>query len=413
MSPIRDCAIDDVEDFGVGYLIRPERMFDSQTGELLRNVAVTIDGERIVAVESDRGIAAAGDLVVVEAPDCTLLPGLIDAHVHLCMDAADTPALRPTDTAALAIRGVQGSLATLRGGVTTVRCVGTPANVDFALRDAVAQGRILGPRIVAAGRTIAMTGGHGHAMAIEADGVDAVMAAVRTQIKAGADVIKLMVTGGVLTPGGRPGTPQMLPEEITAAVRVGHRAGRRVCGHAEGPEGVRDAVNAGLDSIEHGSFIEGDPLFAKMQTNPTYLVPTLVAYAAILEGRDSLPAEAVANAEEAIERHRQSFRAALRGGVPIAMGSDAGTPFNPHGENWREVAHMIDQGMPPGTAIRAATLTAASLLGADEVGVIATGKIADLLLVEGNPLADISCLARVRDVWARGRRLVCQDCRAA
>jgi imidazolonepropionase-like amidohydrolase len=328
------------------------------------------------------------------------------------MDAGESPLGRATDPAEVAIRGVRGALATLRGGVTTVRCVGTPENVDFALRDAVAQGRILGPRIVAAGRTIAMTGGHGHAMAIEADGVDAVMAAVRTQIKAGADVIKLMVTGGVLTPGGRPGTPQMLPEEITAAVRVAHRAGRRVCGHAEGPEGVRDAVNAGIDSIEHGSFTAGDPLFARMQTNPTYLAPTLVAYAAILEGRDSLPAEAVANAEEAIEKHRQSFRAALKGGVPIAMGSDAGTPLNPHGENWREVAHMIDQGMPPGAAIKAATLTAAALLGADEVGGIATGKIADLLLVGGNPLKDITSLANVRDVWAKGRRLACHDCRA-
>jgi imidazolonepropionase-like amidohydrolase len=387
------------------YLIRPEWVFDSRSGELRSNTVVTTNGSLIVAVEDDRGNFEGNEQIVVEAPGCTLLPGLIDAHVHLCMDARDSPVARPTDTAELAIRGVEGARATLRGGVTTVRCVGTPGNVDLLLRNAVAEHKILGPRIVAAGRPIAMTGGHGHRMAIEADGVDAVMAAVRSQIKEGTDVIKLMVTGGVLTPGGRPGTPQMLPEEIAAAVRVAHRAGRRVCGHAEGPDGVRDAVTAGIDSIEHGYFADDDPLFEQMLANPTYLVPTLVAYAAILDGRDSLPTDAVANAEEAIERHRESFRAALKGGVPIAMGSDAGTPYNPHGENWREVAHMMDQGMPAGAAIRAATHTAASLLGIDDVGVIEAGMTADLVLVGGNPLADITCLADVRDVWAGGRRL--------
>jgi imidazolonepropionase-like amidohydrolase len=390
----------------VRFLIRPEWFFDSRRGELRHNVVVVTERTLIVSVEDDRGVSEGDGQVVFEAPGCTLLPGLIDAHVHLCMDASDNPSARPTDLAALAIQGVQGALATIRGGVTTVRCVGTPGNVDLALRDAVASGRIVGPRIVAAGRPIAMTGGHGHAMAIEVDGVVAVIAAVRAQIKAGADVIKLMVTGGVLTPGGRPGTPQLLPEEIDAAVRVAHRANRRVCGHAEGPDGVRDAIMAGIDSIEHGYFDDDDPLFADMRGNPTYLVPTLVAYAAILEKRDVLPAEAVANAESAIERHRQSFRAACKGGVPIAMGSDAGTPGNPHGRNWREIAHMVEQGMPPPAALQAATIAAATLLGVDDIGVIEEGMSADLVLVQGNPLADINALADVREIWARGRRVV-------
>jgi imidazolonepropionase-like amidohydrolase len=386
------------------FLIRPEWLFDSATGALRRDVAVTVEGERIVAVESDRGVAEA-NLTVVEAPGCTLLPGLIDAHVHLCMDAREAPAARASDPAEVAVRGVAGALATIRSGVTTVRCVGTPGNVDLVLRNAIAAGRIPGPRVVAAGRPIAMTGGHGHAMAIEADGADAVVAAVRAQIKAGVDVIKLMVTGGVLTPGGKPGTPQMLPEEIAAAVTVAHRANRRVCGHAEGAEGVRDAVLAGINSIEHGYFDADDPLFPRMRANPTWLVPTLVAYAAILDVRDTLPAEAVANAESAIERHRASFRYALAAGVPIAMGSDAGTPANPHGENWREVAHMIAQGMAPDAALSAATRGGAALLGLEDVGEIATGMRADLLLVAGNPLEEIDCLASVRGVWSNGRRL--------
>lgn len=383
----------------------PERLFDSRAGVMRTGLAVIVAEGRIAAVESDRGLPS-GEARRIEAPDCSLLPGLIDAHVHICMDPSNTPvAQRTTDPAELAIRGVTNALATLRGGVTTVRCVGTPGNVDLVVRDAIARGRVPGPRIVAAGRTIAMTGGHGSTMAIEADGVDAVVAAVRTQIKAGADVIKLMVTGGVLTPGGRPGMPQMLAEEIEAAIRVAHRAGRRVCGHAEGAEGVRDAVLAGIDSIEHGFFEDGDPLFARLLTNPTFVVPTLVAYAAIVEGRDHLAPEAVANAELAIERHRQSFRAAVRAGAPIAMGSDAGTPFNPHGENWREIAHMVAQGMTAAVALQAATWGGASLLGLPDVGAVEPGWIADLLLVDGDPLVALESLGRVRGVWREGKRI--------
>jgi imidazolonepropionase-like amidohydrolase len=392
-------------------LIRPEWLFDSATGELRRNLAVTVAGERIVAVELDRGVADVS-LTIVEAPGCTLLPGLIDAHVHLSMDASEAPAARASDAAEVAVRGVAGALATIRAGVTAVRCVGTPGNVDLVLRNAIAVGRIPGPRIVAAGRPIAITGGHGHAMAIEADGVEAVIAAVRAQIKAGVDVVKLMVTGGVLTPGGRPGTPQMLPDEIAAAVTVAHRANRRVCGHAEGAEGVRDAVLAGIDSIEHGYFDADDPLFPRMRANPAWLVPTLVAYAAILDVRDTLPAEAVANAEAAIERHRASFRSALAAGIPIAMGSDAGTPANSHGENWREVAHMVAQGMPPAAALIAATRGGAALLGLDDVGEIVAGMRADLLLVAGNPLEEIACLAAVRGVWSNGRRVAMSEAAA-
>jgi imidazolonepropionase-like amidohydrolase len=386
-------------------VIEPEWIFDSEAGAARHGVVAIVEGEEIVAVENTHALPTGAEVTRIEAPGCTLVPGLIDAHVHLCMDPADLPMSRPTDPADLALRGVVNGVATLRGGVTTVRCVGTPANVDLRLRDAIAAGRIVGPRIVAAGQPIAMTGGHGHSMAIEADGVDAVTTATRRQIKAGVDVVKLMVTGGVLTPGGRPGTPQLLPEEISAAIRVAHRAGRRVCGHAEGAEGVHDAIMAGIDSIEHGYFNPDDPLFARMRANPTYLVATLVAYAAIIKGRDALPLEAVANAEAAVERHRESFRVAVMAGVPIAMGSDAGTPFNPHGENWREVEHMVSNGMNAAAALRSATLGGAILLGLSDVGSIAAGKIADLLLVDGNPLNDIASLGRVRAVWARGRRV--------
>jgi imidazolonepropionase-like amidohydrolase len=379
-----------------------DRLFDGAGDPPSTGLAVLVENGRVAAVESDRGLPPRAERR--EFAGGTILPGLIDAHVHLCMDPSPSPmALRDLDPARLAVQGVANARATLEGGVTTVRCVGTPGNVDLVLRDAIRSGTIQGPRVIGAGRTIAMTGGHGYPMAIEADGRDGVMAAVRTQVKAGADVIKLMVTGGVLTPGGIPGTPQMLPEEIAAAITVAHRAGRRVCGHAEGPEGVADAVEAGIDSIEHGYFLADDPLFPRMQANPTWLVPTLVAYAAILEQRELVPAESLANAERAIERHRESFRHALAAGIPVAMGSDAGTPGNPHGMNWKEVAHMVGQGMAPAAALRAATLEAAQLLGLEDVGAIRSGFIADLLIVEGDPIEGIEALGRVRSVWQAGR----------
>ncbi len=379
-----------------------DRVFNGTGDRHSDGFAVLVEDGYIAGVESDRALP--GGIERQEFEGATLLPGLIDSHVHLCMDPSPAPmTTRSLDPARLALQGAANARATLESGVTTVRCVGTPGNVDLVLRDAIREGRIPGPRLLGAGRTIAMTGGHGHPMAIEADGRDAVIAAVRSQVKSGADVIKLMVTGGVLTPGGIPGTPQMLPEEIAAAIMVAHRAGRRVCGHAEGPEGVADAVNAGIDSIEHGYFLADDPLFPLMKQQSTWLVPTLVAYAAILEQRDLVPAESLSNAERAIERHRESFRHAVAGGVPVAMGSDAGTPGNPHGANWKEVVHMVDQGMPPAAAVRAATSGGATLLGLDEVGQVAPGFLADLLVVDGDPLDDPAALNRVRSVWQSGR----------
>lgn len=392
------------------FAIVPDRLVNPNAGTTLQNQAVIVESSRIVSVESNTSLPAT--LATFEFPDCTLLPGLIDAHVHLCMNPDSVMSdARTVDPARLAIQGAANALATLQGGVTTVRCVGTAANVDLVIRDAVRAGQIPGPDIVAAGRVIAMTGGHGHQMAIEADGVASIVQAVREQVKSGADVIKLMVTGGVLTPGGRPGMPQLLPEELHAAITVAHRAGRRVCGHAEGPEGVRDAVVAGIDSIEHGYFVADDPLFAAMQEHPTWLVPTLVAYAAILDLRDSLPLEAVTNAELAIERHRESFRHALAAGIPIAMGSDAGTPGNPHGENWREVVHMVSQGMAVERAIHAATVEAARLLGLADTGAIEPGYAADLLVVAGDPMADVMALGQTRAVWKAGASVALPESR--
>lgn len=379
-----------------------ESLFNSLNGTVENNRVVLIESGRILAVESDAGLPAEIMDRRVEFPGAMILPGLIDCHVHLAMDGTDD---RTTDVARATVRAVRGAAATVRSGVTTVRCVGTPSNVDFVIRDAIHERQIPGPRVVAAGQPIAITGGHAHTMAIEVDGADAVTSAVRAQIKAGADVIKLMVTGGVLTPGIRPGTPQLNRAEIEAAISTAHRAGRKVCGHAEGQEGVRDAVECGIDSVEHGLFDPDDPLFDLMTSQGTTLVPTLIAYQAILEGRELLTAEAVANAELAIDSNQTSFQYALAAGVRIAMGSDAGTPFNPHGANWRETELMVKLGMTPAQAIQASTLGGAQLLGLNDVGHIASGKSADVLVVSGDPLADIQALANVEAVWSRGDRV--------
>lgn len=379
-----------------------EQLFDSATRTMRRNLVVLIEGDRILSVESDAGLPSTINDNRLEFPHSTLLPGLVDCHVHLAMDGS---ADRTTDAALSTIRSVRGAAATVRSGVTTVRCVGTPSNVDFVVRDAVRDRLIPGPRIVAAGQPIAMTGGHAHTMAIEVDGVDAVMAAVRTQVKAGADVIKLMITGGVLTPGIRPGTPQLNRQEIEAAIMTAHRAGRKVCGHAEGAEGVRDAIESGIDSVEHGLFDAGDPLFERMKHQGTALVPTLIAYQAILEAHDTLTSEAVANAEQAITRNQSSFQHAVKAGIDIAMGSDAGTPFNPHGANWREIELMILLGMTHGQALQASTMGGACLLGIGDIGHLSEGKSADLLVVAGDPLVQIRALADIHAVWARGERV--------
>lgn len=382
--------------------ITAERLFNSLTGSIESHRVVIVEDGRILSVESDAGLPAAVAENRIEFADSTLLPGLIDCHVHLAMDGT---AQRTTDPVLATVRAVRGALDTVRSGVTTVRCVGTPGNVDLTIRDAIRDRVIVGPRVVAAGSPIAMTGGHAHTMAIEVDGADAVTAAVRRQIKAGVDVIKLMVTGGVLTPGIRPGTPQLTREEIAAAITIAHRAGRKVCGHAEGTVGVRDAIECGIDSVEHGLFEEDDPLLEQMKSQGTTLVPTLIAYQAILEGRDALSAESVRNAELAISRNQVSLQRALEAGVAIAMGSDAGTPSNPHGANWRETELMVQLGMSTSQALQASTLAGAELLGLDQVGQIAPEYSADLLVVRGNPVEQISDLANVSAVWSRGDRV--------
>ena len=340
----------------------------------------------------------------------TLLPGMINCHVHLCLTGDPDPVqLMAAEPVTLtAVRVALHARETLESGVTTVRDLGGRDYAELAVRTAIRQGLIPGPRVVAAGKVICMTGGHGAWVGREADGPAEVRKAVREQLKAGAEVIKVIATGGVMTPGVEPGAAQLGLDELRAAVEEAGKAGRRVAAHAQGSDGIADAVAAGVASIEHGIFLT-EEIVARMRAAGTMLVATLVAAERIASaGPDAgVPAWMVAKSQAVVAAHVASFQLAYRTGVPIAAGSDAGTPLNPHGSLLPELRLMAKHGMPPFECLRAATATAASLLGLeDRLGRIAPGYAADLVAVDGDPSEELEALARVRLVIAQGRVVV-------
>jgi len=334
----------------------------------------------------------------VDTSGGTLLPGLIDCHVHLIYTGSADPQSvmeksRPQDLAVQALVNAQTSL---RGGVTALRDCGGKDYIEFAARDACNTGRFLGPTIRAAGRMICMTGGHGNRIARIADGVEDVVKAVREQVHAGSDLIKIMATGGVMTPGVDPQDAHYSAGEMAAGIAEGHRFRRPCASHAQGRDGILNAVRGGIDSIEHGIFMDED-CCQEMLAAGTYLVPTLSAIRNILAYKDKgIPAFIVEKSERVAERHRQSIATYYKAGGRIAMGTDAGTPFNYHGENAMELAYMVEVGIAPADAILISTRNAAELNRLDRQGRLAEGCLADLLLVDGDPVEDIARVAERR-----------------
>jgi imidazolonepropionase-like amidohydrolase len=383
------------------------RIIDGTGTEPVRGRAVVVEGGTITAVVDGaraprgRGIDLAGH---------TLLPGLINSHVHLCFGAEADPVrpMREESLAMTAIKALMRARLTAEAGVTTVRDLGGREYAEMAVRRAIQEGLVAGPRIVAAGRPVCMTGGHGHFLAREADGPDDARKAVREQLKAGADVIKLIATGGVMTPGVEPGSPQLTRDEMRAAIEEANRAGRRTAAHAMAATGISDAIAAGITSIEHGVFLT-DEIVAHMRRDGTYLVPTLNAPVAIAAGglAAGIPDFMVRKSEEVLAAHVASFQLAHRAGVRIAAGADSGTPLNPHGSLLPELELMVKFGMTPLEAIRSATTVAAECLGLGAItGRIAPGHAADLVAVAGDPAERIQALADLRLVLAGGRFIV-------
>ena len=362
--------------------------------QLLHDHAVLIDQDQIVRLAPNTefdGFSGQRH----DTTGCTLLPGLIDCHVHLCYAGEPDPGtaadkLRPGE---LAIRCLENAQQSLRGGITSVRDCGGKDYIEFAARDACNSGRFLGPTIRAAGRMICMTGGHGNRIGRIADGADEVVKAVREQIHAGCDFCKLMATGGVMTPGVNPEDAHYSEAELRAGISEAHRFKRHTASHAQGAAGILNAVRAGVDSIEHGIFMDQQCL-EEMLAHDVILVPTCAALLNILEhAHRGIPDYIVEKSRRVMDSHRRSIKMYFEAGGKIAMGTDAGTPFNYHGANAAEVRFMTDYGLTPAAALTAATVHAAELLRLPERGQIGDGLAADLLVVQGNPLEDIHCVA--------------------
>jgi imidazolonepropionase-like amidohydrolase len=388
-------------------VVRAARMLDVVKGEIVSPGIVTIQGDRIQSV----GRAAPAGARVLDLGDLTLLPGLMDVHVHLTIDLEGDWVNRPVHETAAdeALRGAAHARTTLLAGFTTVRNVGAYGFTDIALMRAIDAGYIDGPRIIGAAYAIGITGGHcdetGWAPGVlergphegVADGPDQVVQAARYMIKHGAKVIKVCATAGVLSFDATVGAQQLSDEELRAVVEEATRHGLKVAAHAHGTQGIKAAVRAGVASIEHGSMLD-DEAIALMKQKGTYLVPT--AYLLTRINFANLPPPIAAKAREVIPLAQESHRKAIRAGVKVAFGTDAAV--YPHGENAREFAVYVGYGMKPIDAIRTATVNAADLLGVSDRGVIAPGKLADLVAVPGNPLDDVRVLERVSWVMKGG-----------
>jgi imidazolonepropionase-like amidohydrolase len=384
-------------------VIHAGHMLDVKTGKMLDNVTIVIDGEKVTSVSGGGGSQSENQAGarVINLPNATLVPGLIDAHTHLTFDPNFGYQELGVSIPKEALIGAKNARITLEAGFTTVRNVGARGYTDIALRDAINEGMVPGPRIMASGPALSITGGHcdqnllpyeWHANSDgAADGVEGVQHKVREIIKYGADVIKVCATGGVLSKGDDPRASQYTLEEMKAIVADAHRLGRKVAAHAHGAQGIAWAAEAGVDSIEHGSYID-DAAIAMMKKNGTYLVPTLYLADWMRENavKIGLPAMYATKMKDVTAVSRQNIKKAFNAGVKIAFGTDAAV--YPHGLNAHEFAVYVQIGMTPLQAIQTATVNAADLLGWSKIGSIETGNFADIIAVNGDPLKDVTLL---------------------
>lgn len=393
--------------------LKAAHLVDVRAGRVVDQPVILIAGDRIEKVGTARDVPIPPGAKVVDLGSATVLPGLIDCHTHLTSDPENSgfKALGISVPRA-ALIGAKNARRTLDAGFTTVRNVGARGFADVALRDAIDARDVAGPRMLVSGPPLGITGGHcdENRLAPEfhdrsqgvADGIPAVMAKVRENIKYDADVIKFCASGGVFSKGDQPGTEQYSPVEMQALITEAHRLGRKVAAHAHGAQAIVDAANAGVDSIEHGSLIDDQGIRA-MKANGTYLVADIYNDDFILgQGRKyGFTDEMLAKERMVGREQREGFEKAARAGVKIAFGTDAGV--YPHGGNAKQFAFMVKYGLTPMQAIQAATLSAADLIGwSDRVGSIEPGKFADLVAVQGDPLTDVSVLERVGFVMKGG-----------
>jgi imidazolonepropionase-like amidohydrolase len=392
--------------------VHAAHVLDVRSGKMLNDQMLVIEDGKIVSSGALADAEVPSDALHIELPNATVLPGLIDAHTHLTMDPKFGYETLALSTSRQALIGAKNARLTLLAGFTTVRNVGAQDFSDVALRDAINAGDVPGPRLLVSGPALSITGGHcdNNMLPFEyhatsdgvADGISAVQHKVRENIKYGADLIKVCATGGVLSLGDNPQYSQYTLEEMKAIVADAHRLGRKVAAHAHGAEGIRWAAEAGVDSVEHGSYID-DAGIAAMKEHGTYLVPTLYLGDWMIDnaGLTRLPPPLLAKAKEVIPAARKNIARAFAAGVKVALGTDAAV--YPHGLNGREFAVMVKLGLTPLQSIQAGTVNAADLLGwSGRVGTLEPGAWADIVAVDGDPLKDITTLERVKFVMKGG-----------
>jgi imidazolonepropionase-like amidohydrolase len=387
-------------------LIHNGTLLDGTGAEPLQDAAVLVKGVRIQAVGKRSDITLPdGNVVLLDAGGGTILPGLIDTHVHVMIEGVDIPKMMTTPFSLNFYLAADRLRRTLEAGITAVRDAG---GADLGVKEALERGLLSGPRLQISVQALTITGGHGDGWmpsgtvfdlwpsypgmpAGNADGVEEVRKKVREVLRAGAEVIKVSSTGGVLSPTDHPEFTQYSQEELEVMVQEGaYRRGVKVMAHAQGVEGIKNAVRAGIHSIEHGIYLDDDAIELMLE-HGTFLVPTLLAPVAVLEAADEMPEYGVRKAEEAVEAHRESIAKAYQAGVKIAMGTDAGVM--PHGTNLRELGLMQDIGMSPMDVLVATTKVAAECLGWDDrLGTVQVGKLADIVVTATDPLSNIRSL---------------------
>jgi imidazolonepropionase-like amidohydrolase len=394
-------------------VIRAGQVLNVRTGELKAHQAIVIDGDKIAKIAPSSEVTAAAGDTTIDLPDATLLPGLIDMHTHLTFELSSLSyeGLK-ISTAREALHGARNARRTLEAGFTTVRNVGAKDYADIALRDAINDGDVIGPRIVASGPALGITGGHCDENLLPpafhfqgdgvADGIEGVQHKVREVIKYGADVIKICATGGVLSKGDDPNASQYTLEEMKAIVADAHRLGRKVAAHAHGAEGVRWASEAGVDSIEHGHLMD-DAAVTTLKKNGTYLVPTLFLGEYVEKNieRSDVPEYSKQKMRDVAAAMQKNVKKAFDAGVKVAFGTDAAV--YPHGLNAGEFHVYVKLGMTPLAAIQTATINASDLLGSKfNVGTLEPGKFADVVAVDGDPRKDVTLLEHVKFVMKGG-----------
>ncbi len=369
-------------------------------GRIIDHATIIVEGEKIVKVTASDSVLPE-NATIIDLAGKMLLPGFVDCHVHILIDGSPDPiaAVENSDLQMVTLLASVHAKNTLMAGVTTARDMGGTANVDIVIRDAIRNGIIPGPRMLVSGQQICMTGGQGWEFGREADGPDEVRKAAREQIKAGCDIVKLMATGGIMTPGAEPGAAELTEEELRAGVEEAHRANRKSASHAQGTDGILNSLRAGIDSIEHGFYLN-EECISLMVKNNVPLVPTFAPGDMIEKAADlGVPAFIVEKSRLVLKSHIQSLAMAREADILIGMGADCGTPLLPHGSNLIELVSLFENGFTAEEALSIGTLNGARILGLDhQIGTIEEGKLADLIVVTGSPVDDISILTQPENI---------------